>query len=116
MTHRLRRPRGHKDDEVFLEHMLIAIEELEMFAQADLDDVRTIRAIERAFEILGEAANNISDEFAKEHDDIPWRKIVGMRNWVIHAYFGTDLQVMQDTIKQDLPALRTQLETVKAAL
>ena len=56
--------------------------------------------------ILGEAVAALSDSFKKEHSDIPWSKIVGMRNVLIHNYFGIDLDVVWSVVENDLPELQ----------
>lgn len=69
------------------------------------DDERTALAVVRALEIVGEAAKNIPQEFRKKHPEVSWRGAMGMRDKVIHGYFGVDLEVVWNTVKQDLPPL-----------
>lgn len=57
----------------------------------------------RLLEIIGEAANNVSEGFRSEHPDIPWRKVVGIRKRLIHGYFDLDLDIVWDTVRKDLP-------------
>ena len=61
-------------------------------------------------EIIGEAAARVSDETRKVMPQIPWPSIVGMRNRLIHAYFDVDLDILRQTVSEDLPALLEQLE------
>ena len=68
-------------------------------------DERTIDAVVRNFEIIGEAARNVPDDFKNSHPDISWPEMVGMRNTLIHVYFGVDVPVLWDTIVNDLPTL-----------
>jgi uncharacterized protein with HEPN domain len=58
---------------------------------------------------IGEAANNMPEEFKKEHSDIPWNEIIGMRNKVIHEYFGVDEDILWKTIKEDIPELKEKI-------
>jgi len=63
-------------------------------------------AIERLFEIVGEAAAKISDGFKSAHSDVPWRQTTAMRNFVIHDYAGVSLDIMWDTAQKGIPQLR----------
>ncbi len=72
-------------------------------------DEKTIDAIIRNFSIIGEAANRIPDEVKDEFKDVEWRKIVGLRNRVIHDYFGIDLEIIWFIIKNDIPDFKEQL-------
>jgi uncharacterized protein with HEPN domain len=67
-------------------------------------------AVVREFEILGEAAKQISEEFKSKNAGIPWREMIGMRNKLIHDYMEVDLQLTYDTANKDIPLLLEQLE------
>jgi uncharacterized protein with HEPN domain len=60
--------------------------------------------------ILGEAASRISEDFKEQHPDIPWTKIIGLRNILIHNYFGIDIDVVWSVVEEDLPELHHQIE------
>lgn len=75
-------------------------------------DSKTIDAVVRNLEIIGEAANNIPELFIEEHRDIPWREMITMRNKVIHEYFGVDIDILWQTVTQDLPKLKIQIENL----
>jgi uncharacterized protein with HEPN domain len=60
-------------------------------------------------QVIGEAANAVSLEFRQEHKEIPWKKIVAMRNLLVHQYFGIDLQEVWDTVRNDLPRLNKEI-------
>lgn len=66
-------------------------------------------AVVRALEIIGEASRQIPEEVHARYPDIPWSDMIGMRNVVIHAYFGVDLEVIWRTVQEDLPVLRVAL-------
>ncbi len=68
-------------------------------------DEKTVFAAVRALEIIGEAARRIPDPFRQEHPGIPWREMAGMRDKLIHDYFGVNLEVIWKTIHEDLPPL-----------
>ena len=70
-----------------------------------------MHACVRLFEILGEAAGKLSEEYKQANVDIPFADIIGMRNKLIHHYFEVDLETLWQTYEEDLPALRTLLET-----
>jgi uncharacterized protein with HEPN domain len=77
---------------------------------AFLQDKRTQDAVIRNVEILGEAAKNISKHFCSQHPEIPWKNIAGMRDKLIHDYFGVNLDVVWDVVRTDLPPMILQLK------
>ena len=106
-----------KDDAVRLFHMLEAAQEAVSFAEdktrADLNiDRKLVLALVKDIEIIGEAAANVTAERRRELMQIPWNKIVGMRNRLIHAYFEIDLDVLWKTITEDILPLISALEKI----
>jgi uncharacterized protein with HEPN domain len=77
-----------------------------------VEDGKTVRAVMRSIEVMGEAASKVSIEFRKEHPDVPWQKIIGMRNRLIHVYFDIDYSIVWQTVKENLPPLIEQLQSV----
>jgi uncharacterized protein with HEPN domain len=73
-------------------------------------DRKTLNAVIRSIEIIGEAARHIPKSIKDKSHDIPWKEIVGMRNKIAHEYFGVDNKIVWDTAKRYLPKLRKQLE------
>lgn len=73
-------------------------------------DEKTVFAVIRAIEVIGEASKNISLDFRKKHKDLPWKEMSGTRDKLIHGYFGVDYEVIWKTIKEDLPPLKEKLE------
>jgi len=69
-------------------------------------------AVIRRLEIIGEAVKSLPPDFRERHDEIPWQRIAGMRDVLIHEYFGVDLNLTWQTVQQDLPQLRSRLEQV----
>ncbi|MEM6838755.1 MAG: DUF86 domain-containing protein [Cyanobacteria bacterium P01_C01_bin.120] len=97
--------------EDYLQDMLDAISAAQQFTagmsfEAFEADQKTIFAVTRAIEIVGEATKSISPELRENYSQIPWKSIAGMRDKVIHQYFGVNLQVLWDTVQQDLPTLQ----------
>jgi uncharacterized protein with HEPN domain len=68
----------------------------------------------KCVEIIGEAAGRISDEVRAGHPQIPWRDIVGMRHHLIHAYYDVNLDIVWQTVTEDLPPLIPSLESILA--
>jgi len=73
-------------------------------------DQKTVDAVVRNLEVIGEATRHLSMNQDNLPAEIPWTDIAGMRNILVHEYFGVDLSIIWQTIKDDLPALRLQLE------
>ena len=69
------------------------------------EDKKTIDAVIRNLEIIGEAVNHIPTEIQSRYHDIPWQQMRGIRNILIHEYFGIDKEVIWQTIKNDIPTL-----------
>lgn len=72
-------------------------------------------SLERAVEIMGEAASRVSDEFRAAQPDIPWADIAGMRHRLIHAYFDVNLDIVWKTVVESLPSLAVRIEALLAA-
>ena len=67
----------------------------------------------RRIEIIGEAVRNLPEELKKKFVDIPWKKIMGMRDILIHGYFGVDIELIWGVITKDLPNLKTRITEIK---
>ena len=80
-----------------------------MSYESFLADRKTQDAVIRNVEIIGEAACSLPIDFTQRHEDIPWGDLVGMRNVLVHQYFGILPEVVWDVIKNELPALREQI-------
>lgn len=72
-------------------------------------DRKTIKAVIRCLEVIGEAANNIPPGLREKYQDIPWVEIIGMRNRLIHEYFGVDVTILWQTIQEDIEPLRLSI-------
>lgn len=76
------------------------------------DNELVIDAVVRNFEIIGEASKNIPSRIKSSYQNIPWKEMAGMRDKVIHEYFGVDLDIVWKTIKTRLPNLKISLKNV----
>lgn len=107
-----------KDKETLLKHILEAIERIENYTQ-DIsreefkEDVKTQDAVIRRLEIVGEAIKNLPEDFKEDNRESIWEGAAGMRDILIHQYFGVDLDIIWNTINQTLPELRENIEEVK---
>lgn len=72
---------------------------------AFISDDKTVDAVVRNFEIIGEAANRVPEEFKIAHPEIEWRRMVGLRNRIIHEYFGIDYEAVWKIRNQNIPEL-----------
>ncbi|MBA7545588.1 hypothetical protein ES705_37957 [subsurface metagenome] len=77
-----------------------------------VEDTKTIYAVVRAIEIIGEAVKNIPEEVRKKYPEIPWKNMAGMRDKVIHEYFGVRLERVWETVKRDIPNLKPLFEKI----
>ena len=105
---------SRRDDHTSIGHMLShareAVDLLGKTSRERLEDDRTLQlALTRLIEIVGEAANRVSKTTQSRHTEIPWHKIIGMRNRLIHGYDVTDIDILWDTITNDLPPLIEKL-------
>lgn len=73
---------------------------------------QVIDAVVRNFEVIGEAVRNIPSEVTLAHPDVPWEKMIGMRNKIVHEYFGVDEEIVWKTIQEDLPVFRGQIAKI----
>lgn len=95
--------------------ILVAIQKIESrtagVPQSQADELLLVWVIHH-LQIIGEAASKISPEFRSEHTGIPWHKIIGTRHILVHGYFQIDTSLVWNTVTNDLPSLKTQVETL----
>ena len=106
-----------KDSLFFIEHILESIELIKRYTEGRsleefLNDVQFQDSVIRRLEIIGEAVKNIPDDIKKEHPEIPWKEIAGMRDIVVHGYFGIDLELTWRTVERDIPELERKISAI----
>lgn len=103
-----------KDDVFFLEHILDAVNQIGEYTNISYDEFLETRLIQdavvRQLEIIGEATKNLSWSTTERCPHVPWKEIAGMRDKLIHAYFGVDLDEVWNTAKKDIPYLKEAVE------
>ncbi len=107
-----------RSEELYIKDILNAIAHIEEYTKGISflkfsKNQMIIDAVVRNFEIIGEAANKLSAKTKATAADIPWEDVTGMRNKIIHEYFGVDLQIIWQTIKESLPAFKKSISKLK---
>jgi uncharacterized protein with HEPN domain len=109
-----------KDERVYLLHAIEAIDAILSYTADGRDeflaDRKTQDAVIRNIEIIGQAVKGVSDETRALEPSVPWRQIAGMRDKLIHEYFGVDLNLVWEVVEHDLPAVRPQLDALRRGL
>ncbi len=103
-----------KDPKIFISHILESIDLIETYSKNTIQAQFLKRpsvqdAIIRRLEIIGEAVKNLPDSFRAKHPDVPWKKIAGMRDILIHEYFDVDLALTWKVVKHELPLIKKKL-------
>ena len=105
-----------RDDRERLLDIQEAISNIQKYAQRGREEFEKQELIQtwiiHHLLILGEAAAALSDSFREEHHDIAWSKIIGMRNVLVHQYFGIDFDVIWSVVEDDLPELQRYIEQI----
>ncbi len=100
-----------RDHTLFIQDILLAIERIESFISgmdydAFVEDDKTLSAVVRKLEIIGEAVKQLPESFTLQYPAIPWKQIAGMRDKLIHFYFGVDPLLVWQTVQNRLPELK----------
>ncbi len=109
-----------RDDRERLLDIDEAIEKIEKSVsigyQAFIEDERTQVWIIHHLQVIGEASNHLSDGLTEQNQDIPWADIVGLRNILVHQYFGIDLRQVWETAELDMPILKAKVREILQAI
>lgn len=111
-------PKLKRELKLYLEDIKICIDSIEQYtANMTPEEFKknkmAVDAVVRNIEIIGEAVNNIPEEIKIKFFDVPWHRIVGMRNKVLHEYFGVDLDILWKTVQKRIPELKKQINKIK---
>jgi len=103
----------------YLDDIVDALNKVEDFTkdmkyEEFIEDDKTTFAVIRALEIIGEAVKKMPPSIKKQHPQIPWKDMAGMRDKLIHEYFGVKTKVVWETIKQDIPPLKPLFQRILA--
>ena len=103
-----------KDDRIYLQHIRDSIGRILEYTSGGPDefihDNKIQDAVIRNLEIIGEAVKHLSDDLRNPNSDIPWKQIAGMRDELIHEYFGVDIRIVWNVIEHHLPALKEKID------
>ena len=105
-----------KEDRLYLLHILERIARIRDYASggyaAFIDEVMVQDAILRNLEVIGEAVKQVSTELREQNPQIPWRRIAGMRDVLIHDYMGVDPEEVWNVVQNDLDTLERQIQAL----
>ena len=106
-----------RTDQDFLRDIKEAIHRIHAYTagmtyEAFLDDTKTQDAVIRNLEIMGEAAKNLSADLREQYSDVPWRAMAGVRDRLIHDYFGINLDIIWQIVTVELPAVAAQIDEI----
>jgi uncharacterized protein with HEPN domain len=105
-----------KGDQLYLKHILDAIDKVDAYIavgrEVFIASSHWQDAVIRQLEIIGEATKRLSKQFCSRHSDVPWRRIAGLRDVLIHDYMGVDINAVWEITQKNLPPLRLQIESI----
>lgn len=104
--------------DLLLDDICEALDRIEQYISGMSFDVfskdrKSVDAVVRNLEIIGEASNRLPADFKDSHSQIEWHKVVGLRHRIVHEYFGIDLQIVWQILQKDLPSLRQAISQIR---
>jgi len=104
-------------DKIRLQHIVDSIEEIKTYLidstyKSFKEQSMLKSACIRQLEIIGEASGKISDQIRKNHPQVSWKSLIGLRNILIHKYFGVDERIVWDVLQNDIPNLEAQIRKI----
>lgn len=101
----------------YLEDIIVSMDKVKKFTenisyQNFIRDEKTIFAVVRALEIIGEGVKNIPEVLRNKYPEIPWKDMAGMRDKLIHEYFGVKLDIVWNTVKSEIPDLKPKFQKI----
>jgi len=112
------RKRDYRD---YIQDILDSVNDIENFIEGMsfeefMRDKKTINAVVRSVEVIGEAAKKIPKTLRDKYPDIPWKKMAGMRDKLVHEYFGIDIEIMWKVAKDEIPSLKPSIQNILKSL
>lgn len=106
-----------RDYRLYIKDILDAIQKIEDFVgnisfEEFVEDDKTSSACIRKLEIVGEASKNIPQDLKEKYPHLPWREMAGMRDKIVHFYFGVDYEIVWKVIKERLPEIKTEMSRI----
>ena len=106
-----------RDSRVYLEDILEATRKITTYTDSlskavFLEDEKTLDAVVRNLEVIGEAVKKLPEDLRARHSGVEWKKIAGLRDILIHEYFGLDAEIVWDIVRNKVPALDREVRTI----
>ena len=107
-----------RPSELLIEDILESIEKIESYTENIsfenfLNDGKTVDAVVRNLEIIGEASNRLPEDFKEKYSQIEWSKIIGLRHRIVHEYFGVDVDIIWNIIRKELIKLKKDIKSIQ---
>ena len=110
-----------RDYRDYIQDIIDSVNDVELFTkdmnfESFAEDRKTVNAVIRSIEVIGEATKNLPKSIRDKNPSIPWKKMAGMRDKMIHEYFGVDVEILWEVAKEDISSLKPLLENILKSL